>query len=303
MTTFHQPPYQADGLYDPRYEHDACGVAHGRAPRQPADARGRRQGAHGAGEPRAPWRRRAPTPSPATAPGSSRRCPTRSCAGWSTSSFLRPAPTASRCASCRRDPAVRAKIEALLELNVRVEGQEVLGWRDVPIDEEHVGSTANSDAPVHAAALRAAPRTSASTDQDAFERKLYVIRRIASSRPARSFYVSSFSSRTIVYKGMLIPDQLRGFFPDLQDERFASAMASCTRASRRTRSRAGSSRTRSAYRPQRRDQHADGQRQLDARPRVASSRPSCSAATCRRSCRSCAPAGRTRRRSTTSSSC
>ena len=55
--------------------------------------------------------------------------------------------------------------------------------------------------------------------------------------------------------------------------------------------------------PQRRDQHADGQRQLDARARVAARLASCSASTCRRSCRSCAPAARTPRPSTTSSSC
>ena len=62
-------------------------------------------------------------------------------------------------------------------------------------------------------------------DQDAFERKLYVIRRIVELAAGPDFYSPSFSSRTIVYKGMLISHQLRRFFPDLQDERFASALA------------------------------------------------------------------------------
>ena len=61
-------------------------------------------------------------------------------------------------------------------------------------------------------------------DQDAFERKLYVIRRICEIAAAESLYVASGSSRTINYKGMLISDQLAGFYPDLADERVKSAI-------------------------------------------------------------------------------
>ena len=70
----------------------------------------------------------------------------------------------------------------MIERNVRVEGQRVLGWRDVPVDEAHVGSTANASRPyvkqlfVGAGGTR--PARPEDFDQDAFERKLYVIRRI-----------------------------------------------------------------------------------------------------------------------------
>ena len=59
----------------------------------------------------------------------------------------------------------------------------------------------------------------------AFERKLYVIRRIVELAAGPDFYASSCSSRTLVYKGMLISHQLRHFYPDVADERFASALA------------------------------------------------------------------------------
>jgi len=62
-------------------------------------------------------------------------------------------------------------------------------------------------------------------DQDAFERKLYVIRRVAELAAGPSLVVPSLSSRTLVYKGMLTAPQLAGFYPDLSDERFASALA------------------------------------------------------------------------------
>jgi glutamate synthase (NADPH/NADH) large chain/glutamate synthase (ferredoxin) len=117
--------------------------------------------------------------------------------------------------------AVRAKLEELLELNVRVEGQRVLGWRDVPVNQEHVGTTADASRPV----MRQLFVGSGESDQDAFERKLYVIRRICEIAAGPGFYVASSSSRTINYKGMLISYQLAGFYPDLADERTRSALA------------------------------------------------------------------------------
>ena len=222
MTTFHQPPYQADGLYDPRYEHDACGVAlvarlDNQATREVVDKalmaleNLEHRGATGADS------------KSGDGAGILTQMP---------DAFLReevdfdlpPAGTYG-VAMCflPTNPAVRTKIEALLELNVRVEGQEVLGWRDLPLDEEQVGSTANRTRPCMRQ-LFVGAKDECVTDQDAFERKLYVIRRICELASGPEFYVSSFSSRTIVYKGMLIPDQVRGFFLDLQDPRFASAM-------------------------------------------------------------------------------
>src|SRR3712207_5477485 len=111
-----------------------------------------------------------------------------------------------------------------MERNARVEGQVVRGWRDVPIDEAQVGSTANETRPeIRQLFIAAGPGFT--DDQDAFERKLYVIRRICELAAGPDFYVASCSSKTLVYKGMLIAHQVRGFFPDVQDERFASAMA------------------------------------------------------------------------------
>ena len=198
--------------------------------------------------------------------------------------------------------AVRTKIEALLELNTRVEGQEVLGWRDIPIDEEFVGSTANRTRPVMRQ-LFVAARGECATDQDAFERKLYVIRRICELASGPEFYVSSFSSRTIVYKGMFIPDQVRGFFLDLQDERFMSAM--CLVHSR------FSTNTFPSWElahPFRYIAHNGEINTLMGNVNWMRARESALASELfgrdlTRSCRSCVRAGRTRRPSTTSSSC
>ena len=122
------------------------------------------------------------------------------------------------------DPTHREQIEQLVERNVRAEGQIVLGWRDVPIDEAHVGDSANACRPhIRQILIEAGPGHR--DDQDAFERKLYVIRRIVELAAGPDFYSPSFSSRTCVYKGMLISHQLRGFYPDLRDERFGSGMA------------------------------------------------------------------------------
>ncbi|MBJ7332992.1 MAG: glutamate synthase subunit alpha, partial [Solirubrobacteraceae bacterium] len=122
-----------------------------------------------------------------------------------------------------QDPAIRTKQEHLLELNTRVEGQHVLGWRDIPVDTAHVGDTANETRPyMKQLFVEAGPGFA--QDREAFERKLYVIRRICELASGPDFYVVSFSSKTINYKGMLISHQVRNFFPDLLDEKFTSAM-------------------------------------------------------------------------------
>jgi glutamate synthase (NADPH/NADH) large chain/glutamate synthase (ferredoxin) len=157
------------------------------------------------------------------------------------------------------DAPVRERIEGLLERSVQDEGQRVLGWRDVPVCPEHTGATAASSRPVirqlfvgagSISGDRAAERAGTEAreggleglhpeghrqpdgfDQNAFERKLYVIRRVceqavaASEDAGNGFYVTSSSSRTINYKGMLISNQLAAFYPDLQDERCKSALA------------------------------------------------------------------------------
>ena len=123
-----------------------------------------------------------------------------------------------------QDPERRRKLQQLVELNTRVEGQIFLGWRDVPVDERFVGETANSSRPhISQAIIGAGPGFD--RDQDAFERKCYVIRRIVELSAGPDFYSPSFSSRTCVYKGMLMSRQVSKFYPDLSDERFASALA------------------------------------------------------------------------------
>ncbi len=121
-----------------------------------------------------------------------------------------------------QDRARRLELEALLEQTVAAEGQTTLGWRDVPVRRAEAGSQARLFAPVIRQLFVGAAD---SLDDLAFERKLYVIRRIAENTAGADLVVPSFSARTIVYKGMLTSPQLGRYFPDLGDERFASALA------------------------------------------------------------------------------
>jgi glutamate synthase (NADPH/NADH) large chain/glutamate synthase (ferredoxin) len=123
------------------------------------------------------------------------------------------------------DASARARLEGLVERTVAAEGQGVLGWRDVPVCEEHTGKVAGACRPVIRQLLVGAGAAQAG-DQDAFERKLYVIRRVCElTAEEPGLYVASSSSRTLNYKGMLISYQLAAFYPDLRDERTKSAMA------------------------------------------------------------------------------
>ncbi|MDP2339312.1 MAG: glutamate synthase large subunit [Deltaproteobacteria bacterium] len=127
-----------------------------------------------------------------------------------------------------QDPVVRARIEALFEQIVVEEGQRVLGWRDVPVRSDHLGVQALASMPVmrqvYVARRRLLP--------DAFSRALYVIRKRVENRVREElpglgdqFHVASLSPETIVYKGMLLPGQLRPLYPDLDDVDMVSAMA------------------------------------------------------------------------------
>ncbi|MDQ3849763.1 MAG: glutamate synthase large subunit [Actinomycetota bacterium] len=217
------PPTQAAGLYDPTFEHDACGIALvARLDNRPSHEvveKGlqavenlEHRGATGADA--------------RTGDGAGMLLQMPHAFFRAVADFELPEPGRYGVAVCflPRDATRRAKLEALLELNARIEGQRVLGWRDIPVDPEHVGSTAETTRPVmRQLFVEAGPGFTA--DQDAFERKLYVIRRICELAAAPDLYIASFSSRTLVYKGMLVPDQLRRFFTDLTDERIASAMA------------------------------------------------------------------------------
>ncbi len=124
----------------------------------------------------------------------------------------------------RHDPARAAELEQLLVDTVAAEGQRVVCWRDVPLDLDHVGDSAAAVAPVIKQLVVAASPQLAG-DRDAFERKLYVIRRVAELAAGHDLVIPSFSARTIVYKGMLISPQLAGCFPDLENPLMKSALA------------------------------------------------------------------------------
>jgi glutamate synthase domain-containing protein 2/glutamate synthase domain-containing protein 1/glutamate synthase domain-containing protein 3 len=121
------------------------------------------------------------------------------------------------------DEAVRTFEDVCLEQRC-----EVLGWRRVPVEAGPLGEFAKASQPD----IRQVFLSRGGAPPDAFERKLYVVRRIAEKRLASgrrdgagAFYVAGLSARTVAYKGMLIGTQLAAFYPDLRDERFQSAFA------------------------------------------------------------------------------
>jgi glutamate synthase domain-containing protein 2/glutamate synthase domain-containing protein 1/glutamate synthase domain-containing protein 3 len=122
-----------------------------------------------------------------------------------------------------RDTDRRVALEQLIEEHIEHQGQRILWWRDVPVDEQHVGDIARMSSPVIRQVIVAASDDVG--DQDAFERKLYVIRRLIERAAGRDLALPSFSSRTMVYKGMLTAPQLPRYFTDLRDPRVASRLA------------------------------------------------------------------------------
>jgi glutamate synthase domain-containing protein 2/glutamate synthase domain-containing protein 1/glutamate synthase domain-containing protein 3 len=218
-----QPP-QAVGLYDPSYEHDACGVGMVvRLDNQPTHEVITRaitalenlehRGASGA--------------DPRTGDGAGILMQMPDELLRAVVDFELPPPGQYGVLMCFLPTAeeARAGLERLLEQTVRVEGQHLLGWRDVPVDPEQAGEVAGACRPVVRQLFVGAGAEQAG-DQDAFERKLYVIRRVGELTAEHpGLYVCSSSSRTINYKGMLISYQLAAFYPDLRDERAKSALA------------------------------------------------------------------------------
>jgi len=126
--------------------------------------------------------------------------------------------------------SLRNEQKRIFEEVVREEGQVVLGWREVPVDGTKVGKEAAAIRPWMIQILIG--KGSDVTNNAEFERKLYVIRKLAEKRIiplskelSSDFYIASLSSKTIVYKGMLTPGQLRDFYLDLSDLDFTSALA------------------------------------------------------------------------------
>jgi glutamate synthase (ferredoxin) len=124
----------------------------------------------------------------------------------------------------------RQQFEKIIERIVAEEGQKCLGWRKVATDNMYLGETAKASEPFVRQVFIG--RAESISDDLAFERKLYVIRRRAENEiryaglpGGEFFYVSSLSCRTLIYKGMLTPRQVVTFYPDLSDPLFESAIA------------------------------------------------------------------------------
>ncbi|MBO0346984.1 glutamate synthase large subunit [Roseibium sp. CAU 1637] len=130
-----------------------------------------------------------------------------------------------------QDDALRAKCEEIVERIIGAEGQAVIGWRDVPVDNSSL-SKAPDIAATEPVSRQVFIRRGENEDETAFERRLYVLRKVISNTiraetdaVKQGFYIVSLSSRTIVYKGMFLAYQLGAYYSDLKDERFTSALA------------------------------------------------------------------------------
>ncbi|WP_158736459.1 glutamate synthase large subunit [Alteribacillus sp. YIM 98480] len=123
-------------------------------------------------------------------------------------------------------PEERKKCEQIVERIINKEGLTFLGWRTVPVNDSFVGDHAKKSKPFIRQVF-IAPKTD-SNDRMEFERQLYIIRKRSEKETGNiegTFYICSLSSTTIVYKGMLIPEQLDSFYIDLNHPDFKSALA------------------------------------------------------------------------------
>jgi len=225
MMRYGLPPKQ--GLYDPELEHDACGIGFVADLKKPAShtiveqateilCRLTHRGAAGADE--------------ATGDGAGMLIQT-------PDKFLRKVadaagfglPEQGRYASAlvflATDPDERARQIAIVESWVTAEGQDFLGWREVPTDPTTIGRIARAGMPEFKQFFVGAAE---GLDQMAFERKLYVIRRQIENEIdglGSAFHIPSLSSKTFLFKGMFLAHQTPEFFPDLQDPDLESRLA------------------------------------------------------------------------------
>ena len=144
---------------------------------------------------------------------------------------------------------LRSKCEWAIEKALESKGLRFLGWRDVPVEPDEIGKMARHIMPRIRQCFAESPEDLAGDD---LERRLYVARKaaertvaeLATSETERAlsgqFYICSLSSRTIVYKGLLMAKQLRSFYPELDDDRMKSVFAMSILASARTRLAHGS---------------------------------------------------------------
>ncbi len=251
------------GLYDPRFEHDSCGVSF------VANIKGARshelvrtglealtnlahRGATGA---------EADTGDGA---GILVQVPDRFLRAVIDADLPPPGAYAVGLAFLPTDTVAAEKAEAAIEAIVAEEGLEVVAWRPVPVEPDCLGATARAAMPRFKHLVLADPGGARGIDLD---RRVYVARkRIEHELDAEiATYFASLSARTLVYKGMLTTPQLAAFFPDLSDERFESALLLIhSRFSTNTFPTWPLAHPVPLHRPQRRDQHGAGQPELDA---------------------------------------
>ena len=129
-----------------------------------------------------------------------------------------------------RDPELRARCEQIVAKVLSEEHIPVIGWRDVPVDNKGLPESVTAVEPVHRQVFVGRPEFI--QDETRFERALYVARRVISNRVIAelgskdvNFYPVSLSCRTVVYKGMFLSYQLGEYYRDLHDPRFESALA------------------------------------------------------------------------------
>ncbi|MEU3456112.1 glutamate synthase large subunit [Micromonospora sp. NPDC006766] len=230
-----QPVAQPQGLYEPAYEHDACGVAF------VADLHGRRAHevvAYGLAALRRLDHRGARGAEPNTGDGAGIMIQVPDAFLRAVAGF--PLPPAGQYATglvfLPDDDAAEARARQVVEKYALVEGAEILGWRDVPTDPSGLGETALAALPRVRQLFLAARRLTASPAGPAgpaltgldLDRVAFCVRKQAERETAERgvpAYFPSLSARTMVWKGMLTPDQLPAFYPELTDERVVSAIA------------------------------------------------------------------------------
>jgi len=129
-----------------------------------------------------------------------------------------------------QDERLRAHCERVIARIVREEGLEFIGYRDVPVDNSCLSQITKDVEPVHRQLFIGKPKSM--KDRDAFERRLYLVRKVVSNALYQAykgrdigFYTVSLSSRTLVYKGMFLSYQVKAYYKDLADPRLVSAMA------------------------------------------------------------------------------
>ncbi|MEM8842205.1 MAG: glutamate synthase large subunit, partial [Pseudomonadota bacterium] len=126
----------------------------------------------------------------------------------------------------RTDFAAQETCRTIVESEVLRLGYYIYGWRQVPVDISCLGEKANATRPEIEQILIANHK---GVDEETFERELYVIRRriekAVVQAQVQGFYICSLSCRSVIYKGMMLAEQVAVFYPDLTDKRFVSSFA------------------------------------------------------------------------------